>query len=73
MTEDRLLDATEAAALLHVKVSWVRSADRAGIIPSIPLGRWRRYRRAALLAWLEQQEQPGRPAKLRSTRPRATS
>jgi hypothetical protein len=30
LSDDRLLDATEAAELLHVKVSWVREATRDG-------------------------------------------
>jgi excisionase family DNA binding protein len=53
---DRLLDATEAAELLHVKVSWVREATRDGRLPCVPLGRYRRYRREKLLAWIEAQE-----------------
>jgi excisionase family DNA binding protein len=54
---DRLLDAREAAQLLNVKVSWVREATRDGRLPCVPLGRYRRYRRERLLAWIEQQEQ----------------
>jgi hypothetical protein len=67
---DALLDAQAVADLLAVDVSWVRSAAREGAIPSIPLGRWRRYRRASVLAWLDQLEQPGRPTRLRSVSPR---
>lgn len=53
---ERLLDADEAAELLNVRVSWVREATRDGRLPSVPLGRYRRYRRCRLLEWIEQQE-----------------
>lgn len=66
MNEDRLLTAEEVADLLNVKVSWVRSATREGALPSVPLGRWRRYRLSSVLAWVEQCEHPGRPVGLRS-------
>jgi excisionase family DNA binding protein len=56
---DRLLDAGEVAELLNVKTSWVRAATRDGRLPCVTLGRWRRYRREAVLAWVEQQEQGG--------------
>ena len=62
---DRLLDAVEVAELLHVPVSWVRESTRSGAIPHIELGRYRRYDRAAVLAWLEECKQPGRPIALR--------
>jgi excisionase family DNA binding protein len=53
---DRLLDAAEAAELLNVKVSWIREATRDGRLPAVMLGRYRRYRRDSLLAWIEKQE-----------------
>jgi excisionase family DNA binding protein len=56
VSDDRLLDATEAAALLNVKVSWIRDQTRRGLIPFVPLGRYRRYRRSSLLAWVDEQE-----------------
>jgi excisionase family DNA binding protein len=52
---DRLLDAEEVAELLHLPVSWVREATRAGRLPCVPLGRYRRYRREEIDAWVEQQ------------------
>jgi excisionase family DNA binding protein len=52
---DRLLDAAEVAELLAVPVSWVRAETRAGRIPHLELGRYRRYDREAVLAWLEGQ------------------
>jgi excisionase family DNA binding protein len=50
---DRLLTADEVAAMLAVPVSWVRESTRAGAMPVVELGRYRRYRRADVLAWLE--------------------
>jgi excisionase family DNA binding protein len=68
-----LLDAEGVAQLLGVHVSWVRSATRSGMIPSIFLGRWVRYRRESIEAWLAELEQPGRPVKLRSAQPRRST
>ena len=50
---DRLLTANEAADLLAVPVSWIREQTRAGALPHITLGRYRRYDKAELLAWVE--------------------
>jgi excisionase family DNA binding protein len=50
---DRLLDAAEVAELLSVPVSWVREETRAGRLPNLKLGRYRRYDRDAVVAWLE--------------------
>ena len=55
MTGDRLLTAPEVAELLCVKVSWVREATRAGQLPHIALGRYRRYRRSEIETFLETQ------------------
>jgi excisionase family DNA binding protein len=52
---ERLLEAREVAELLSVPVSWVRAETRAGRIPHLELGRYRRYEREAVLAWLETQ------------------
>ena len=52
---ERLLQAPEVAELLSVPVSWVRAETRAGRIPHLTLGRYKRYDRAAVLAWLEGQ------------------
>ena len=62
---DRLLTAEEIAELLNVPVTWVRESTRSGAIPHIELGRYRRYDRDAVLAWLEECKQPGRPIALR--------
>ena len=53
---DRLLDAKEVAQLLNVKESWVRDATRDGRLPCVTLGRYRRYDRGDVLAWLESQK-----------------
>lgn len=46
-----------------MKVSWVREATRQGKLPHVPLGRYRRYDRADLEAWIEEQKDgPGRGA-----------
>ena len=52
---DRLLEAREVAELLAVPVSWVRAETRAGRLPHLTLGRYKRYDEAAVLAWLEGQ------------------
>jgi excisionase family DNA binding protein len=59
VSEDRLLTAPELAELLSVPVSWVREHTRSGQIPHVQLGRYRRYRREAVLAWVEEQEAGG--------------
>lgn len=56
---DRLLTDAEAAQLLSVKPSWVGEAARAGRLPHIRLGRYRRFRRDELLAWVEEQSSGG--------------
>ena len=64
MSADRLLNAGEVADLLQVRVSWVREATREGRLPHIALGRYRRYRHAEILAFIEDQRRGplvGRP------------
>ena len=51
-----LLTAAELAELLAVPESWVREATRAGHLPHLPLGRYRRYSLPAIEAWLEEQQ-----------------
>lgn len=51
MTE-RLLTAAEVATLLGVPKTWVYEQSRAGRIPTVTLGRYRRYRREAIEEWL---------------------
>jgi len=52
---DRLLDAKEVAARLNVPETWVRAETRAGRMPYLPLGRYRRYDWKAVEGWLETQ------------------
>ena len=49
---ERLLTAGEVAELLAVPESWVREATREGRLPHLRLGRYRRYERSAIEAWL---------------------
>ena len=59
---DALLTAKEVATLLAVPESWVREATREERIPYIALGRYRRYDKAAIEAWLRQKRAgPHRP------------
>ncbi len=51
----RLLAADELAARLGVQPSWVKKAARAGRIPHILVGRYRRFRWDEIEAWLETQ------------------
>jgi excisionase family DNA binding protein len=53
---ERLLTAKEVAELFAVPESWVREATRERRIPYIELGRYRRYSRAAIKAWLADQQ-----------------
>lgn len=47
-----LLTAEEVADLLGMGVDWVWEQSRRGRIPTVRLGRYRRYRREAIEAWL---------------------
>src|ERR1700736_2308275 len=53
---DPLLTADEVAALLQVTRAWVYAQTRARRIPHIPLGRYVRYRRSAVLQWIGELE-----------------
>ena len=52
---DRLLTASEVAERLSVPESWVRAETRAGRIPHLALGRYKRYEWEAVADWLEDQ------------------
>jgi excisionase family DNA binding protein len=58
---DRLLEAREVAELLGVPVRWVREHTRSGAIPHVPLGRYVRYDRGDVLAWVESLKAGGGP------------
>lgn len=53
---EALLTADEVAGLLGVTKSWVYEQSRRGRIPTISLGRYRRYRRQSIDVWLENLE-----------------
>ena len=52
----RLMNAEQVAELLGMDVEWVWKMSRRGEIPTITFGRFRRYRREAILRWLEELE-----------------
>ena len=54
-----LLTASDVAKLLGVPKSWVYEQSRLGRIPTVTLGRYRRYRREAIEVWLEKLEAEG--------------
>jgi len=54
--DGRLLDAGQVAALLGVPKSWVYEQSRLGRIPTVALGRYRRYRRRAIAEWVAELE-----------------
>jgi excisionase family DNA binding protein len=54
-----LLTAGQVAKLLGVPTSWVYEQSRRGRIPTVTLGRYRRYRAEAIDEWLEELERSG--------------
>jgi excisionase family DNA binding protein len=61
---DALMTAREVAALLRVTTGWVYAATRRNAIPHMRLGRYVRYRRSAIEAWMVRIEQ-GPPGQAR--------
>jgi excisionase family DNA binding protein len=55
-----LLTAAEVAALLGVPKTWVYEQSRLGRIPTVTLGRYKRYRPGAIEDWVAQLEAPVR-------------
>jgi len=55
MLSEPLLDCAAAAALLNVRVSWVREATRLGQLPCLRVGRHLRFTRPMLEGWLAEQ------------------
>jgi len=51
-----LLTAGQVAQLLGDPESWVYAQSREGRLPTVRLGRYYRYRAAAIHAWLAEQE-----------------
>jgi excisionase family DNA binding protein len=60
MTPAVLLTAKEVGEMLGVPASWVYEQSRLGRIPTVTLGRYKRYRRAAIELWLTELEAPAR-------------
>lgn len=58
-SESSLWTAHEVADLLGVSHEYVWQLSREGRIPTVSLGRSRRYRPESILAWLEEIESPG--------------
>jgi excisionase family DNA binding protein len=56
---DRLLTADELAERLGMKTEWVWAQARAGRIPHVRLGRYRRFRESAVEEWLREIETGG--------------
>ena len=54
-----LLTAEQVAHMLGVPKTWVYEQSRRGVIPTVTLGRYRRYRLEAIEEWVKQQE--GKP------------
>lgn len=59
MAAGSLLTAAQVAQLLEVPVSWVYEQSRRGLIPTVTLGRYRRYRLEAIEVWVEEIEAGG--------------
>ena len=56
MDMTRLLTVDEVAERLGVSKDWVWAQARAGRIPHVQLGRYRRFREEALESWLDEIE-----------------
>lgn len=69
---DRLLTAPELAEFLGVPTTWVREHTRSGAIPHVPLGRYVRYDRGDVLAWVASIKAGGGPA-FRKHQPKGAS
>lgn len=54
--DDALLDAAGVADLLGVPTSWVYAETRAGRLPHVRVGRYRRFRRRAVEQWIADHE-----------------
>lgn len=63
-----LLTAEQVGKLLGVPTSWVYEQSRQGRIPTVTLGRYRRYRAEAIDEWLEELERNGGPLALATRR-----
>ena len=64
---DKLLTADELAERLGMKTEWVWAQARAGRIPHVRLGRYRRFRESAVEEWLRELETGGATARARAS------
>lgn len=55
--DNPLLTAAEVGELLGVPASWVYEQARRGRIPTVILGRYRRFRRQAIETWIAELEE----------------
>lgn len=53
MSDGALLNAREVAELLGVTPAWVYAQSRSGQIPTVTLGRYRRYRKDTIEDWID--------------------
>jgi len=56
MNTNRLLSADEVAAMLGVTPGWVYQRARQGDLPTVRLGRYRKFRPEAVEDWVRRQE-----------------
>jgi excisionase family DNA binding protein len=61
-SDERLLTPAEAADLLQVAEGTLRNKARQRVIPSVKIGRSLRFRRSALLDYIEAQSRPAETA-----------
>lgn len=63
---DQLLTADDVAELMRVTRAWVYAETRRNALPHLRLGRYVRYRRSAIEAWMQTIERgPGSPIRRR--------
>ena len=62
----RLLTADQVADLLQVPTSWVYAEARAGRIPHVRVGRYRRFRAEAIAEWVASLERGPDPRRGRA-------
>ncbi len=66
------LNIEEAAALIGVKKSWLYERTRTNAVPHLKIGKYLRFDREELLAWLDQFRRDGKSASALQPRPLRT-
>jgi excisionase family DNA binding protein len=64
-----LLVADDVARMLGVPKTWVYAETRAGRLPHVKVGRYRRYRREAVEAWITEHEGGPTPSRRNGAAP----